>query len=82
MINTQYWIETFSNWYECWANIRRTGIPDTYSHLDKSQTANIGAELPRKLILPSSEITANPNAQEAITKIGFDVTTRMWWDVK
>lgn len=82
MINTQYWIETFSNWYECWANMRRTGIPDTYSHLDKSIKANFGAGLPRKLIFPSSEIIANPHAQDAIANQGADAMTRMWWDIK
>jgi hypothetical protein len=30
-INTQYWIETFPNSYEAWANMRRSGYPDTYS---------------------------------------------------
>jgi hypothetical protein len=83
MINTQYWIETFSNWYECWANMRRTGIPDTYSSIDQSVSANFGAKLPRRLTYPSSEVIANPHVQDAIASQGpDDAMTRIWWDTK
>jgi hypothetical protein len=81
MINTQYWIETFANWYECWANMRRTGIPDTYSSLDQSIEANFGATLPRRLTYPGSEIIANPHVQDAVANQGPDeALTRLWWD--
>ena len=81
MINTQYWIETFTNWYETWANMRRSGYPDTYSKLDQSISANFGAQLPRKLLYPASEVAANPHVQDAISRQGLEVTTtRVWWD--
>ena len=80
-INTQYWIETFPNYYEGWANMRRSGFPDTYSKLDKTLSANLGAELPRRLYYPRTEYAANPNINEAVARQGPDLTsTRVWWD--
>lgn len=83
MINTQYWIETHYNWYESWANMRRSGYPDTYSKLDLSLSGNLGAELPRRLFYPRAEYTANPGIQKAIERQGPDLTsTRIWWNKK
>ena len=80
-INTQYWIETFPNYYEGWANMRRSGYPDTYSSLDKSLSSNLGAELPRRLYYPRDEYAANRNINEAVSRQGPDLTsTRVWWD--
>jgi hypothetical protein len=81
MINTQYWIETHYNWYETWANMRRSGYPDTYTSMDKTISSNVGAELPRKLLYPASEVAANPKLKDAVTRQGPEVTTtRVWWD--
>jgi hypothetical protein len=81
MINTQYWIETHYNWYEGWANMRRTGVPDVYSSLDKTLSSNLGAELPRRLYYPRAEYTANPSILDAVERQGPDLTnTRVWWD--
>jgi hypothetical protein len=81
MINTQIWIETHYNWYESWANMRRSGYPDVYSKLDKTLSANLGAQLPRRLYYPRAEATSNPHYQDAIERQGPDqVTTRIWWD--
>ncbi len=81
-INTQYWIETFPNYYEAWANMRRSGYPDTYSQLDFTLSSNLGAQLPRRLYYPRAEASANPvHFLEAITRQGPDLTsTRVWWD--
>ena len=80
-INTQYWIETFPNYYEAWANMRRSGYPDTYSGLDLSLSSNLGAKLPRRLYYPRDEYASNPNINEAVTRQGPDLTdTRVWWD--
>ncbi len=80
-INTQYWIETFPNYYEAWANMRRSGYPDTYSALDRALSSNLGAELPRRLYYPRDEYASNPNINEAVTRQGPDLTsTRVWWD--
>lgn len=82
MINTQYWIETHYNWYETWANMRRSGYPDIYSGLDLSLSSNLGAQLPRRLYYPDAEASANPqHLQEAIARQGPNLTsTRVWWD--
>lgn len=80
-INTQYWIETFPNYYEAWANMRRSGFPDTYSGLDMALSANLGAQLPRRLYYPREEYASNPSINEAVTRQGADITsTRVWWD--
>lgn len=80
-INTQYWIETFPNYYEAWANMRRSGYPDTYSGLNLSLSSNLGAQLPRRLYYPRDEYAANPNINDAVTRQGADLTsTRVWWD--
>lgn len=81
MINTQYWIETHYNWFETFANMRRSGYPNTYSGLDMTDQANFGAELPRRFLLPPSEVIANSHVQDAISRQGPDLTTtRVWWD--
>lgn len=81
IINTQYWVETHYNWYETFANMRRSGFPKIYDQLDLSIAANTGATLPHRLTYPPSEVAANPHAQEAISRQGPDVcSTRVWWD--
>ena len=80
-INTQYWIETFPNYYEAWANMRRSGYPDTYSGLNFALSSNLGAQLPRRLYYPRDEYSGNPNINEAVARQGVDLTsTKVWWD--
>ncbi len=80
-INTQYWIETFPNYYEAWANMRRSGYPDTYSSLNLALSGNLGAQLPRRIYYPRAEYASNPNINEAVARQGVDLTsTRVWWD--
>jgi hypothetical protein len=71
LINTQYWLETHYNWYETFANWRRSGYPK----LDESRF-----KLPRRLTYPSDEVNINSkNVQAAIERQGPDiVTTRAW----
>ncbi|MBN9383555.1 MAG: SusD/RagB family nutrient-binding outer membrane lipoprotein [Chitinophagaceae bacterium] len=81
MIAVQYWLETHYNWYEAWANMRRTGFPDLYSGLDLTLSANLGAQLPRRLYYPRAEYATNPHINEAVQRQGEDNTgTRVWWD--
>ena len=83
MINTQYWIQTFFNWYETFANMRRSGYPKLYEKLlpITLQPANQGAVLPRRLTYMAAEIATNPNVQEVIERQGPDLnSTRVWWD--
>ena len=75
LINTQYWLETHVNYYETFANMRRSGYPKIYAKFTD------GTVMPRRLTYLSKEVSINPNAQEAIQRQGPDlVTTRVWWD--
>lgn len=81
MIGEQYWMVTFLNWYETYANWRRTGYPELVP-VDYPGNQSDG-QIPRRLIYPTSEASNNPEGyQAAISRQGPDrFTTRMWWDV-
>lgn len=81
-IGEQYWAVTFLNFYETYANWRRTGYPElTPVNYPGNET---GGTIPRRLRYPSSEASGNPEAYgEAVNRQGPDqYTTRMWWDVQ
>ena len=83
LINTQYWIETHYNWYETFANLRRSGYPKLYDQLApvSQQPGNLGAVMPRRLTYQPDEVSTNPKLQEALQRQGPDLTsTRVWWD--
>ncbi len=79
-INTQYWVASFLNGPEAFANFRRSGFP--------TLTPNPfpGSEIPgafiRRLTYPNSEISVNTdNVNAAIARMGADnIATRVWWD--
>jgi hypothetical protein len=79
-INTQYWIASFLNGPEAWANFRRSGYP--------ALTPNpFAGDIPagtfiNRLTYPTSEISANTtHVNEAITRQGADkLETKVWWD--
>lgn len=80
MIGTQYWIVTFLNEYETFANWRRTGYPVL---TPVNYPGNVtGGAIPRRLVYPQSELTENTaNYKAAISTQGEDkLTTRVWWD--
>jgi hypothetical protein len=79
-INTQYWIASFLDWYETWANWRRSGFP-ALTPVNYVGNAT-GGQIPRRMLYPASEASANgPNLQEAITRQGANnFLTRVWWD--
>lgn len=82
-INTQYWVSTFLNGSESWANFRRSGYPliepNPFGGSDLTTEDFI-----RRLTYPDSETTVNlQNMNEAIEQQGPDnLDTRIWWDVK
>lgn len=80
-IGEQYWAATFLNWYETYANWRRTGYPEL-TPVDYPGNRSNGT-IPRRLIYPVSEASNNPEGYNAaINNQGPDeYTTRMWWDV-
>ncbi|MBL7810835.1 MAG: SusD/RagB family nutrient-binding outer membrane lipoprotein [Bacteroidetes bacterium] len=59
---------------EAWTEFRRTKYPD---FLTPSTTSTLSAgKFPARFVLPSDEITRNPNA------INKTVDTKVWWDQK
>lgn len=79
-INTQYWAACFLDWYETWANWRRSGYP---ALVPVNYTGNAtGGQIPRRMLYPASEASANgANLQDAITRQGANnFLTRVWWD--
>jgi hypothetical protein len=79
-INTQYWAACLLDWYESWANWRRSGYPQL-TPVNYVGNAT-GGKIPRRMLYPSSELASNPtNYQEAITRQGTNaLTTPVWWD--
>jgi hypothetical protein len=83
-INTQYWIASFLNGPEAFANFRRSGFPvlaaNPYGQPNNPDVPN--GTFIRRLTYPTSELSVNAtNVQDAITRQGADkLSTRVWWD--
>ena len=80
LINTQYWVATFLDGNESWANFRRSGFPALQKN--PYPGSEIKGDFIRRLPYPDSEIVVNSgNLNEAITRQGANnLDTRMWWD--
>ncbi len=79
-INTQYWISSFLNGPEAFANFRRSGFPNLSPNPFPGK--GIKGNFIRRLTYPNSEISVNSKlVGEAITRMGADdLDTRVWWD--
>ena len=83
-INTQYWIASFMNGPEAFANFRRSGYPaltpNPYGQPNNPDVPN--GTFIRRLTYPTSELSVNTtNVNEAITRQGPDkLSTKIWWD--
>lgn len=81
-INEQYWVSSFFNGYEAFANFRRSGFPlltpNPYPGSD------ISGDFIRRLSYPDTEFSVNnENVQQAISRQGPDnLDTRVWWDIQ
>lgn len=82
-INEQYWVASFLNGPEAWANFRRSGYPDLSPNPFPSQDLT-SEQFIRRLTYPSAELGVNTNnVNEAIGRQGPDILdTRVWWDKK
>lgn len=81
MIGEQYWLTTYMNFYESFANFRRTGFPELVPvNYPGNET---GGTIPRRLPYSVNESQLNAeNYNAAVSRQGPDTyTTRMWWDV-
>lgn len=83
-INTQYWIASFLNGPEAFANFRRTGYPaltpNPYGQPNNPDVPN--GTFIRRLGYPTSELSVNAaNVNAAIAIMGPDkLSTKVWWD--
>ncbi|EHQ30480.1 SusD/RagB family nutrient-binding outer membrane lipoprotein [Mucilaginibacter paludis] len=83
MINTQYWVltNTMLDFYESWANWRRTGFPVLVPVVYPGNNTN--GTIPRRFPYPVIEAgtnTANYNAAHNAVPGGDLLTSRVWWD--
>ncbi|MCW3467506.1 SusD/RagB family nutrient-binding outer membrane lipoprotein [Chitinophaga nivalis] len=79
-INTQYYITTFLNEYEAYANWRRSGYPVLKPVNYKNNETN--GQIPRRLRYPRNDYDVNrENVEAANAAQGADLfTTPVWWD--
>ena len=76
-IGNQLWLNKYLNWWDAWAEWRRTGFPK----LDpvKFPGNSTGGTIPVRLKYPNAEVAGNPNFASGSSPNDF--TTRVWWDV-
>ncbi len=87
-INTQYYITTFGDPHEVFANWRRSGYPvltpNVMAQKDgQCATANDGYSIPRRFRYPTKEAQVNKtNYDEAVSRLnhGDEFYSRVWWD--
>lgn len=83
-INTQYWIASFLNGPEAFANFRRSGYPaltpNPYGQPGNPDVPN--GTFIRRIGYPTSELSVNAeNVNDAISIMGPDkLSTPVWWD--
>lgn len=81
-INTQYWVASFLNGPEAFANFRRTGFPALSPN--PYPGSEISGDFIRRLTYPDAEFSVNnENIQQAVSRQGPDnLESRVWWDVE
>lgn len=79
-INTQYWVATFLNGSEAFANFRRSGYPALTPNPFPGK--DITGDFINRLTYPNSEISVNTeNVNDAIARMGGDnLDVKVWWD--
>lgn len=83
-INTEYWIASFLNGPEAFANFRRSGYPaltpNPYGQPNNPDVPN--GTFIRRITYPTSELSVNTeNINAAIASQGPDkLSTKVWWD--
>lgn len=79
-LNTQYWVATFLNGHETFANLRRSGYPKLVPVQYHDNDSN--GQIPSRLRYPQSEMVYNKeNYEAAVARQGADnFNTKIWWD--
>lgn len=85
-INTQYYITTFCDEYETFANWRRSGYPKLTPVKDGYPNSVTNGTIPRRFTYPTSEAQNNSSHYKkgvsGLTPAEDKMTSRMWWDVE
>jgi len=78
-IATQLWITKYMNWWDAWADWRRTGLPNL---VEVNYSGNVtNGKIPGRLRYPSHEVATN-NANIAAGGTSPDTHVgKVWWDV-
>jgi hypothetical protein len=77
-IGTQLWLSKFLNWWDAWADWRRTGYPTL---VEVNYSGNLtGGKIPTRLLYPTHEVATNSaniidGGTSPDTQIG-----KVWWD--
>jgi hypothetical protein len=82
-INDQYWVASFMDENESFANWRRSNYP-TLTPVDYPGNVTNGA-IPRRFTYPQGEASTNStNYNSAVSNLsnGDKMTSRVWWDVQ
>ena len=81
-INTQYWVSSFLDGPEVWANFRRSGYPALTPN--PYPGSELSGDFIRRFVYPDSEYVVNlENVLEANSRQGPDtMDTRVWWDTE
>jgi hypothetical protein len=81
-INTQYWISSYINWSEAWANFRRSGYPILVPNPYPQADPDVKGGFIRRLTYPDREYSVNEvNVRAAVARQGADIlSTRVFWD--
>jgi Starch-binding associating with outer membrane len=79
-INTQYWIASFLNGPEAFANFRRSGFPKLTPNPFPGKA--IQGDFINRLTYPTSEISVNKtNLDASVARQGANtLDTKVWWD--
>jgi hypothetical protein len=81
IINNQYWVASFMDETEAWANWRRSGFP-VLTPVNYPGNAT-GGTVPRRYVYSTVEAAANAaNYNAAVSGLanGDKMTSRVWWD--
>ena len=79
-IGTQLWLSKFMNWWEAWADWRRTQYPVLVPVNYPGNVTN--GQIPRKLRYPNQEPAVNTANYESGATLPDEPTTKVWWDVQ
>ena len=76
MIGEQLWVNHFFNWWEAWADWRRTGFPKLVPTNYPGNATN--GTIPQRLMYPPYEKVLNLNFDKGSTKPD-ELTTKLWF---